>query len=159
MSTSAKMPFLSEILVDDGVIPPGKLAYFRERFRDRLYELVVSEFLRREASGQITRAKLARRIGRKPEQITRWLGAPGNWTLETVSDLMLAICKAEPKISLQTLQNRAPRNFRGADWVEPPFIRLPRKEEPVPQKPFELSGIESAGSNSSPKVLRPVLVP
>src|SRR5258708_486869 len=142
MSTLAKTPFLYEILIDDGVIPPGKLSYFRERFRDRLYEIVVSEFLKRKASGQMTRAKLARRIGRKPEQITRWLGAPGNWTLETVSDLMLAICKAEPKVTLQTLQNRVARNFAGADWIEPPVIRLPRKAEPIPQEPFKLNEID-----------------
>ena len=98
MTTSVTTSFLSEILDDNEIIPPGKLAYFRERFRDRLYELVVAEFLKKEAASTLTRAQLARRIGRKPEQITRWLGAPGNWTLETVSDLMLAISKAEPRI-------------------------------------------------------------
>jgi hypothetical protein len=71
MTTSQKIAFLTEILADDP-IPLGKLAYFRERFRDRLYELVVEEFLK---SG-MTRAELARRISRKPEQVTRWLGAP-----------------------------------------------------------------------------------
>jgi hypothetical protein len=115
MSTSAKKSFLSEIL-DDDTIPIGKLAYFRERFRDRLYELVVSEFLRKEKTG-LTKAQVARRIGRKPEQITRWLGAPGNWTLETVSDLLLAISKAEPRISLASLENRPTRNFTRPEWM------------------------------------------
>jgi hypothetical protein len=115
MSTSAKKSFLSEIL-DDDTIPIGKLAYFRERFRDRLYELVVSEFFRKEKTG-LTKAQVARRIGRKPEQITRWLGAPGNWTLETVSDLLLAISKAEPRISLASLENRPTRNFTRPEWM------------------------------------------
>jgi hypothetical protein len=121
-SQTSQTSFLSEISKGEP-IPVGKLAYFRERFRDRLYELVVKEFLKKERSGQLTRADLARRIGRKPEQITRWLGAPGNWTLETVSDLLLAISKAELNFELYPLENRAPRNYDGPDWLK----RLPSK--------------------------------
>lgn len=118
MSTSqtSRTSFLSEIASRDA-IPIGKLVYFRERFRDRLYELVVTEFLKKERAGELTRADLARRIGRKPEQITRWLGAPGNWTIETVSDLLLAISKAELKFELASLENRAVRNYAGPDWL------------------------------------------
>src|SRR5262245_50357405 len=99
MTTSAPTQFLSEILNGDP-IPKGKLAFFQERFRDHLYELVVSEFVRRETAGQLTKKQVADRIHKDPSQITRWLGAPGNWELETVSDLLLAIAQAEPVISL-----------------------------------------------------------
>lgn len=115
--TTSQTRFLSEIVANEP-IPPGKLAYFRERFRDRLYELVVSEFLKKEQAGEITRADLARRIGRKPEQITRWLGAPGNWTLETVSDLLLAISKAELMFTLSNLDRRKLHNYRGPEWLD-----------------------------------------
>jgi hypothetical protein len=119
--------FLSEISKGEP-IPIGKLAYFRERFRDRLYELVVSEFLKKERAGELTRAELARRIGRKPEQITRWLGAPGNWTIETVSDLLLAISKSELNFELAPLQNKAPRNYVGPGWLRSTKIEnLPPK--------------------------------
>jgi len=111
MTTSQKIPFLTEILADDP-IPLGKLAYFRERFRDRLYELVVEEFLK---SG-MTRAELARRISRKPEQVTRWLGAPGNWEIDTVSDMLLAICKAQPRIELDRLNDQRRSNRSRPDW-------------------------------------------
>lgn len=47
----------------------------------------------------MNRADLARKIGRKPEQITRWLGAPGNWTSDTVSDLLLGL-GCEPRMEL-----------------------------------------------------------
>lgn len=118
-SSTSQTSFLSEI-VSGQAIPLGKLAYFRERFRDRLYELVVSEFLRKEKAGELSRADLARRIGRKPEQITRWLGAPGNWTLETVSDLLLGITKAELDFKLAPLENRIKRNStkrrKAASW-------------------------------------------
>jgi hypothetical protein len=116
MNTSQQTQFLSEILAGEP-IPPAKLAFFRERFRDHLYELVLSEFLTHQ-QGDLTKAEIARRIGRKPEQITRWLGAPGNWTLETVSDLLLAISKAEPNVKLSPLENRSPRNFTSPEWLK-----------------------------------------
>ena len=106
MSTSAKPHFLSEIL-EGKPIPKGKLAFFQERFRDHLYELVVSEFLKREQAGVLTKAAVAHRLGKDPSQITRWLGAPGNWELDTVSDLLLAIAQAEPAISLTPLAEKA----------------------------------------------------
>ncbi len=71
----------------EDAIPAGTLAYFRARNRNRLYDLVMQEFV---ASG-ITRATLARRLKRRPEVVSRLLGAPGNWTLDTVSDLLFAI--------------------------------------------------------------------
>ena len=112
MNTSQKKPFLTEVLNGDK-IPLGTLSYFRERFRDRLYDLVMEEFLKHDAESGLTRADVARRIGRRPEQITRWFGAPGNWTLETVSDLLLAVAKSEPNVTLLPLEGRAVRNYRG----------------------------------------------
>jgi hypothetical protein len=140
MSTSQipQTSFLSEISNGE-TIPLGKLAYFRERFRDRLYELVVSEFLKKERNKELTRADLARRIGRKPEQITRWLGAPGNWTLETVSDLLLAIAKSELDFKLSPLENHAARNYVGPDWLREPKIdiRPPQPSSDIRKLPDE----------------------
>lgn len=101
MTTSQPTSFLSEIL-SAAQIPIGKLAYFRARLSNRIHELVLAEFVRLEREGKINRAKLARRIGRKPEQVTRWLGASGNWTIETFSDLMLGM-GYEPALSLTSL--------------------------------------------------------
>lgn len=74
------------------LIPLGTLGYFRGRNRWRIYEFVLSEF--RESG--LTQAELAKRLGRRPEIISRLLGAPGNWGLDTISDLLLAISDAEP---------------------------------------------------------------
>jgi hypothetical protein len=90
MITSTVPSYLSEILGGE-VIPSSKLGYFRARLSNRLHEIVVSLFMKLELEGKITKAALARRIGRKPEQITRWLGAPGNWTSDTASDLLLGM--------------------------------------------------------------------
>jgi len=110
------MSFLSEIISGER-IPPGKLAFFQARTRNRLYDFVMGKFAEREAAG-LTRAELARRIGKKPEQISRLLGAPGNWTTDTASDLLLGIAGEELNFSSSSLANRKPVNFTARDSLE-----------------------------------------
>jgi hypothetical protein len=102
MITSRTQSFLTEILQGER-IPVGKLEYFRARLQSRLHQLVLAEFLRQEDRG-LHQAELARRIGRKPEVVNRLLGAPGNWTLNTVSDLLLGM-GVEPELSIEHLRN------------------------------------------------------
>ena len=40
---------------------------------------------------KLTRAFMARKLNRDPALISRWLGSPGNWTLETLGLLMAAM--------------------------------------------------------------------
>jgi hypothetical protein len=94
-------------------IPDGTLAYFEARHRSRVYELVLKHFIR---SG-LTQAVLARRLGKRPEVINRLLGAPGNWTLDTVSDLLFAISGAEPDYGLRYPLDEPARNFREPEWL------------------------------------------
>ncbi len=117
MTTSPQTPFLSEI--GSGLtIPVGKLAYFQERAHNNWYNYVLTKFLEKERTGELTRAQLARRIGRSPAVITRLLGAPGNWTLDTVTDLLLGIAAEEMTPASSSVLNRSPQNFRTADWLK-----------------------------------------
>ena len=116
MPTSLPTSFLSEIAAG-APIPVGKRAYFRERTKNRLYDFIVKKFLDQEQRCNLTRAELARRIGHKPEVITRWLGAPGNWQLDTVTDLLLGISAEELEPTSLSLLDRARRNFPGPDWI------------------------------------------
>ncbi len=104
MTISQKPSFLTEILEGDR-IPIGKLSYFRTQLRYDLHEVVLREFLRQEDKGELTQADLARRIHRKPSQVSKLLGAPGNWTVNTVSDLLLGM-KAQPVITVISLEDR-----------------------------------------------------
>jgi hypothetical protein len=113
--TTSRTGFLSEILAG-GKLSDATLGYFRERLRNRIHQFILRQFQHGQQRG-LTQADVARVLGRRPEQINRWLGTPGNWTLDTISDLMLAISKAELEFSEYPLQGRGVRNYSGPDWI------------------------------------------
>jgi len=63
------------------------LGYFREALRSEINDALLECF---EASG-LNKADIARKLDRRPEQITRWISAPCNLETDTVSDLALAL--------------------------------------------------------------------
>lgn len=110
----SQTPFLSEIAADHfgPEIPSPKRAYFQQRLENRIFGFLLEKFMEAQKNG-LTKAILARRIGKSPEVITRWLGAPSNLTLDTISDLLLAISaeELEPGTSspLRPVKNDDPR--------------------------------------------------
>lgn len=94
-------------------IEPWELAYFQARNRGRAHDLVLREF---QKSG-ISQADLARRLNKRPEVISRLLGAPGNWGIDTISDLLFAISGAEPVWESQYPLDAPARNYRYPDWL------------------------------------------
>src|SRR5215472_6594597 len=91
---------------DGPEIPESKRVYFQERFRGRFFDFLIGLFIREQRNG-LNKAKLARRIGKPPEVINRWLGAPSNLTLDSVSDLLLGICTEELMPQSRPILNRA----------------------------------------------------
>jgi len=67
-------------------ISPYTLAFVRGRNKNKAHSLVLKLF---QESG-LTKKELAEILGKKPEQITRWLAGPGNMNLDTLSDLVFA---------------------------------------------------------------------
>jgi hypothetical protein len=117
----SQMPELfNDILDPDPAkrIPPEILAYFRRRLRLQLHELVTEKFYQQEV---MTQADLASRIGKRPEVVNRLLGAPGNWTLDTVSDLLIAL-RALPAIGIDNIKDMLNKTVDVAakDQPEPP---------------------------------------
>ena len=115
MNTS-QTSFLYEIERDES-IPLGKLAYLRERTRNLLYDFIIKKFLEAEKNG-LSQAELARRIGKRPEVVSRWLGAPGNWRIDTISDLLVGIGAEELDPQSVSLLNRAQRNRIYPEWLQ-----------------------------------------
>ncbi len=110
------MQLMNEIRAghDGPPIPESKRVYFQERFRGRIFDFLVSRFVEEEKRG-LTKAKLARRIGRPPEVVNRWLAAPSNLTTDTISDLLLGICGEEMEMDGRSILNRAPVNYTHLD--------------------------------------------
>ena len=115
MTTSQPTSFLYELAVGE-TIPSEKRAYFGARLRNRLYHFIISKFLEQESAGKLTKAELARRIGRKPEVITRLLASPGNWKVDTVSDLLLGISGEELDFMSFAPAALPTSSFVGSEW-------------------------------------------
>jgi hypothetical protein len=110
--TTFRTQLLNEVAAghDGPAISESKLVYLRERLRARFFDFLVDRFVSEQTNG-LTKAKLARRIRKSPEVINRWLGAPSNLTLDSISDLMVGICAEELEVEGSSLLNRAQKNY------------------------------------------------
>jgi len=83
------------------------------RNRMRAFNLVHAEL---EKSG-LTKAELADRTGKGADRIAHLLGAPGNWTLDTISSLLYAISGAEIDYHISYPIDQKPRNQNHPSWL------------------------------------------
>lgn len=126
MTTSAKNTIVSE--TESRHFSAGTLAYYQARTRNRLYDLVLSKFREAERLEGLTRAELARRTGKRPEVITRLLRGPGNWTIDTASDLLMGIAGEELTMKSVSPLAGARRNFGYQDILGPEMTAQPMIE-------------------------------
>jgi hypothetical protein len=68
-------------------IPETTLEYLRTKTRLTLFSLVWREF---KESG-VSQSDLAARLGKGTDRVCKLLAAPGNWTLDTVAELLFGI--------------------------------------------------------------------
>jgi DNA-binding phage protein len=64
---------------------------FSQRHRNAVYEEVVKALERAAEEKGISRADIAKTLGYSKSNISQLLAGPGNWTLDTVSNLLFAI--------------------------------------------------------------------
>jgi hypothetical protein len=101
-------------------------AYFEQRFRNRIYEAVIKAVEQAAQENNWKRKDLAVSIGKKPSQLTKWLAGPGNWTLDTVSNLLFAI-NAELDFTVSFFAQKVKSNeLHDLNWPSP----LPPKTTP-----------------------------
>ncbi len=77
--------------LNDGPISPAVSGYVHTKSFNLAHEHILDIFEELTETRNINKAFLARRLGKDPAQINRLLAAPGNWTIETYSDLLLAM--------------------------------------------------------------------
>jgi Helix-turn-helix len=151
MSTSQEQ-FFSELAAGHSgpTIPEAKRVYFQTRLRNRLFSFILGKFVIEQKKG-LSKAALARRIGKSPEVINRWLGAPSNLTLDTVSDLLLGISAEELTPEAESLLNQAPRNFLPDPWIKQED--QPKRTQPPRQKDDLNFGGEAKDRRGIPELL------
>jgi hypothetical protein len=112
MTTSARPSLLSE---PHGDVPISEraLAYVGTTTKMEFFDLVLRAF----EEANISQATLAKRLGKRPEQISRLLGAPGNWTIETAGELLFAIDGSLARIERRWPMRGVSRNAGGSSWT------------------------------------------
>jgi hypothetical protein len=94
-------------------INDADLAYFAARNRRKIYSVVISEFKK----SKLSQAQLGRRLGKRSDVICRWLSGPGNWTLDTVSNLMFGISGGELSYRVVYPLRTQAANYGTPDWI------------------------------------------
>ena len=85
-------------------------AYYRQRQKNRVFTELVQFFAGEAERRQITKKDLAEALAKDPAQITRWLSAPSNFELDTLSDILLAL-GAEMDHRIVRFSDRADANY------------------------------------------------
>jgi len=127
MSSSHKTSLLSEVVESD-VLSRRTLAYFQERLLNHIYELVMREFSRKKEKSGFTQTQLAKRIRKDAGQLNRLLHSPGNWTLETLSDLLIGL-GAEPAVTISRFEEQTSVEHRAPDWTKQSPLQLNYSEK------------------------------
>lgn len=68
-------------------IPPGLRSLMGRDARNQFHNFILTQL----AKSNISQAELARRSGKTPAVISRWLSSAHNWTIETAAILLFAI--------------------------------------------------------------------
>lgn len=99
-------------------IPAGILAYITARSRGAMFDYVHQKLHEAERQG-MTRKELANRIGKSPTRLSHILGSPGNWTIDTVSELLVGIAGDELLPASRKLLGQPRRNFDSEAEIKP----------------------------------------
>jgi hypothetical protein len=102
-----------------------EMAYYQQRLRHNIFSKLVSTFAERAEKNGLSKAKLAILTGKDPAVINRLLSLPSNLTLDTFSDISLAM-GCEPEISLEYFDDARRYNY-SHPWMES-FARKPLLE-------------------------------
>ncbi|NOG72908.1 hypothetical protein [Roseicella sp. DB1501] len=116
--------------------------HFRQRQRNRLYEAVVKAIEAAAAERGVRRKDIAETLGKEPSQISRTLAGPGNWSIDTVSDLLFAI-DAEMDFDVVRFEDRRKGN----------------RFHPGGERPTAMTGSAKAGTSTASRITLPPSAP
>lgn len=106
-------------------IPSAQLAYVGRKLKNDLHDLTLRAFMEEGLS----QAELAQRLGVDKAQVSRWLGAPGNWTIDTAAKLLFAINGSFISVATIDPDNPSLANFTQPSWMVGKLPPLPATAE------------------------------
>lgn len=94
-------------------ISTSAIAYVQTRTKMRAFNTVHKQFRK---SG-LSQAELASRLGKGTDRINKILSAPGNWTLDTIAELLFAINGGVVSFDVAFPMDAAKRNDTRPRWL------------------------------------------
>ena len=100
---------------DEAKLPTTDIYFFRQRLKNKIFQSALAYFAEVAKERNLTKKDIAKLLDKDPAQITRWFSGPNNWTLDTISDLLLAM-GAEMKHEIVSLDkfNQDTTDFENA---------------------------------------------
>jgi len=144
MTTFQKTSVLEEIK-GDSPFSKETQAYLGERLRNNYYDFILTKFVEAQEKEGLTQAQIARRLNLGPDRVSKLLGAPGNWTIDTIAGLLAAISREEAIPTSRSYLGRPKANFDAEAClvVNAGSTGGPKK-------------VESSGSSSTKHVIPPL---
>ncbi len=108
--TSLQERFQPGILNEDGALFESDVFYFRQSFRNAVFQKLLKVFADKAQYEGFTQSDVAAKLAKDRGQISRIFAGPKNWTLDTLSDLALAL-DMEVEIAFEDLRVDPRHNF------------------------------------------------
>lgn len=115
------------------------LGFFRANTASEFHQYILDKFLNYQRETGITKAQFAASIQKDAGQLNRLLGAPGNWTLETISDLLLGMGERIKPASVAISRVRRPVTEPSAGTV-PRLTLIPQTQPKIIDIPSSRTG-------------------
>lgn len=123
------------------------VAYYRQRQKNRVFTELVQFFADEAERTGMTKKDLAEALSKDPAQISRWLSAPSNFELDTLSDFLLVL-GAEMDHKIVRFAERAKPNYAHPLIAE---CIMPRPQPPPGTPPIKLKA-ETSSANPVAKL-------
>ena len=103
-------PFRANTLNPNEPIGEEDLAYFRQRMKNHAFQEIMRLFVECAEKNSLTKSNIASKLGKDKSQISRMFACPTNWTIDTLSDLSLAL-GYEASVIFENLDEDPRHNF------------------------------------------------
>ena len=80
-----------KVTFSEANLPTTDIYFFRQRLKNKIFQSALAYFASVAKERNMTKKDIAKLLNKDPAQITRWFSGPNNWTLDTISDLLLAM--------------------------------------------------------------------